>query len=283
MAVLAPLAAAFFGLKRGRATAAGIFVGWAALAKVTPCVLLGLFVLRREWKALAAGSLTIVVLLAASFPLIGAPGFSLWFGLLTEKLGQTVHIISPENMSLHGFVYRALVKHDSFLGPSVPWVELGPQAAQTIAGVLILAICASTVVWMLRPRKALQTAECLAAAVPVVLLMSPITWTHHCVLLLLPLAVITTTALQRPRLAGSDLVWIVALLLCFVIRPVQRFNLDLPSRLTHLFAPMITYAVVLTWLFMVARFVALKRLAPAKMIRPAQASPASDRRSTAPA
>jgi hypothetical protein len=37
--------------------------------------------------------------------------------------------------------------------------------------------------------------------------------------------------------------------------------LELPSQISHLFAPTVTYAVVLIWLFMMVRYVPLKRAA----------------------
>ena len=201
------------------------------------------------------------MLMGLSYPVIGADGFALWYELLTAKLGQVKHIISPENMSLHGFVYRAFIDHESFLGPSTPWLNLGPQAAKTVTNVVIAAICLVTAAWMIRRRKVLNAADCLAAAVPVVLLMSPITWTHHGVQLLVPLAAILVIVTRRPRPSPLDLGWIVAILLCLTMWPVQRFQLELPSRISHLFAPTVTYAVVLIWLFMMVRYEPLKRAA----------------------
>ena len=263
MIVLALLAAAILCATRDRSVAAGVLVGLAALAKVTPCVLLGVFLIRRDFKALGAGLLTIVLLLGASYPVIGAEGFALWYGLLTEKLGEVVHIISPENMSLHGFVYRALIDHQSFLGPSVPWINLGPAAAKSVAIALVGAIGFATVAWMIRHRRALSTAECLAAFAPVILLVSPITWMHHCVLLLLPIAVIVARIAKIRRPSMLDLGWIVAILLCLTMWPVQRFQLELPAWLSHGVAPTTTYAVALTWLFMIVRLVPLKHPARA--------------------
>ncbi|MGD8454230.1 MAG: glycosyltransferase family 87 protein [Phycisphaerae bacterium] len=258
MVVLVLLALAVLAATRARVAFAGVAVALAALAKVTPCVYLGVFVLRRQWRALWAGLVAIVALMLGSWAVVGTDGFAKWLHWLTCKLGGIEHTISPENMSLHGYVYRAFVDHPSLHGPSIPWVNLGSAAAAIATYGAIAVFGLITAAWILHQRRELNSAEAIAACVPVVLLIAPITWTHHTVTLLIPLALIVGR-LARVRRAWLDTLWVGLILLLWTVWPVQRFNLELPDTVRHLFAPTVTYAIGLTWLFMMCRYAGLRR------------------------
>lgn len=255
MIVLALVAVAFLALHRGRGRTGGLWLGLATIAKVTPCLYLGPALLRRETKTFTTGVLTIAVMLIAWFPMLGVDGYGHWLFNLTYKLDQTVHILSPENFSLHGFFYRAFIADQSYLGRSEPWFDLGHGAARGVTAGAILVLFGLTAYWIRRHRERLTSGEAVAACVPLVLLVSPITWASHGVQLLIPLAVITARIAREARPRLLDLVWLGMILFLYTNAPVAEFHLALRPALAHLAGPTMTYAVFLTWLFMVCRYV----------------------------
>ena len=115
----------------------------------------------------------------------------------------------------------------------MPWVDLGPQAANGLTWTLLAVMAAATVVWMLRHRHVLTTGECLAAAIPAVLLASTVTWTHHGVQLLLPLAVMTAAVIRAPHLRVLDSGWLALIWLLYTNWPVEEFAVNLPAWQAH--------------------------------------------------
>jgi hypothetical protein len=258
---LALLAAAVLALQRGRSAIAGFAVGLAAVAKVTPVLGLATLLLRRERKALVAGVATITVLLAGSCAVLGIqiiPAWLLRLSAFGDDLGTHV---TPHNVSLPGFVYRALVTYPGPPDPSVPWFDLGPSAARVCVLLLSAGVIAVTAWWIHRTRHVVSSGECLAATIPVALLISPVTWTHYGVQLLIPLALIIATVLRQPRLRPLDACWLLLMLMFYTNWPVEHLALTLPSQLAHLVGPTMTYATGLIWLFMLIRYAPLKQTA----------------------
>jgi hypothetical protein len=192
-----------------------------------------------------------------------------------DEFAQVDWVISPENMSTVGFMHRAFVDNPNGSQPSRAWLDLGPRFAlvASIAGNLLLI--GVTSVWILRRRRDLTTAECIAALVPVVLLCELNAWPHHCVPMLIPLAIIVAQVARQPRLTRLDAVWVGAILFLFAFCPVHQFDVELPSRVEHLVGPTTTYAMVLAWLFMLVRYPLLKRRALPLTPAPASASAAN--------
>lgn len=259
MIVLGLLAGAVLAAARGRTMLSGAIIGLAAVAKITPVLYLGVFALRRDWRAFGAGLGVIALLLGCAAPLMSGPSYAHWIENLTFKVDLVEHITSPDNNSVRGFAYRALVP--SAAQASEPWLDMGPTAAKGVSLIIVALIGTATLAWMIRRRRELNSAECVAASVPVVLLMSPITWPHHVVQLLVPLTMIIALALRRRRTSAIDGVWIACILLLFTFSPIRQFQLQIPSRLAHLFGPTELYAIALCWLFILVRYIPLKRSA----------------------
>ena len=273
MVPLALLAAAVLMLLRGRLTFAGVAVGLAVIAKVTPLLGLGALCLRREWKAVVAGLLTIAVLMATSGAVLGIHVIPAWLFRLSAYGNDLPSLVTPHNISLHGFIYRALAPYPGPPDPSVPWLNLGAATACVCASILSAAMLAVTAWWIHRGRNSMNSAECLAATIPVALLVSPISWTHYGVQLLIPLAMIVVTTLRQPRLRPLDTVWLLLTLLLYANWPVEHLALNLPSPVAHLVGPTMTYAAGLIWLFMLVRYVPLKQTVGAEWNLPALTMP----------
>jgi len=261
MIVLLLLVLAIAAILRDRPLSCGVWLGLATVAKVTPIVYLVVLAVRGKRKAAAVGVGVVAALLAAAliWPGYGAAGT--WLERLYSFSTDVYGNIGPNNMSLRGFVYRLFVAHPTHEGTSVPLLALGLGNAQWIVWTTAVILCLTTAVWMWSHRRALTTAECVCAAIPLTLLLSPMTWTHHCVQLLLPLAFIIVTACRCRRLPAVDAVWITLIVLLFVLGSGGRIESATRQWFNHLISPTPTYALGLTWLFFVVRFVPLKQAA----------------------
>jgi hypothetical protein len=163
-------------------------------------------------------------------------------------------------------MYRALVDNPQGSEASRAWINLGPRAALAASIATNLLLVAITSVWILRRRQELNSGEALAALVPVVLLGELNAWPHHCVGLLVPIALIVGLIGRQPRLSLLDALWVGATLFLYTFCPVHQFDVGLPKTLEHLLGPTTTYAMFLTWLFMLLRYPVLKRRVPAASI-----------------
>jgi alpha-1,2-mannosyltransferase len=258
MIIVALLSGAMVASIRGRSGLAGALVGLAAAAKLTPLIYLGVFVVRREWRALAASVVTIVIVTGASCGLLGGEGVSQWLVNLRDFGNEPQGTISPENMSLLGFAYRAFVAGERFQGPSVPWWDLGPAAATWASRAACVALILPTFGWIARHRARISTADAIAALVPVALLVSPRTWTHHTVALIVPILVLVLAVVRSRHAARFDFTALACVLLLLTNSPVLQFGVELPPALAHLLTPVPTFAAFATWLFMLARLIPLR-------------------------
>ncbi len=248
------VAGAFCALQRGRSGRGGLWLALAGLAKFFPLFYLCLPVLRRDRRLLLSAGGAVAVLLGGALALLSAPTRADYLVNATFKLGGTVYYVPAANMSLFGYVYRALVDWPHGKDASRAWVDLGPQTASVVAHGLALLIFGLTAFWIHRHRHALTAGESLAALVPVLLLVTPVAWSFHSLQLVVPLALAVRAVAAAPRPGRGDTVWLAAMLALYAFNPVLRYELELPHALRHLAMPTTTYAVALTWLFMLVRY-----------------------------
>ncbi|MEW6253655.1 MAG: glycosyltransferase 87 family protein, partial [Planctomycetota bacterium] len=222
-------------------------------AKVTPIVYLLVLLARGKWKAAAAGAALAGVFFAFGAAAFG-PALSLeWCGVLRAAGSAPATLASPHNMSIAGFVRRALAAQSGIGASETVPAGASTELATILTGVGVALVTGLTALWLVRCRARLGPAECLAGVVPAVLLSAPVTWPHHAVLLLIPLAVAANTALNVPRPRVSDAAWLVAAMLLMTNWPVEQFDLQLPARLSALAGPTTFYAAVLLWSFLLVR------------------------------
>lgn len=220
--VAAAVTASALAWRRGLDAMAGLWAGLACVLKVTPGLLLVLFLWKRS-KDAVIGFTAGVVLFAIALP--GAVlGF--WFNL--ELLGewwqqmiapflsaesldlrQTEHI----NQSLLGTGARWLTDATAIVAREGTWPEevrigllsLGDDAFQWLFRAAALALVGVSL-WATRERQAPERRDRRAALefalfCVVMLLLSERTWKHHHVLLVLPLAWLAVGAVDVTRAA----------------------------------------------------------------------------------
>jgi hypothetical protein len=202
--------AAWVADRRGRPALAGVAVGLAGAIKLYPLFLLGYFACTRRWTGLLAAVLAFAAANGLAAALFGV-------GAYRDYLGAVVPSVAGQfeaawvNVSLSGFWLR-LVGTD----PIRDWI--GGHRARPIGqalawgACLLVTVAVAWVCWRATTREARDKA--FALAIVGMLLVSPITWVHYWLLLLVPLGVLWSRLVLGPRmwLAGVvvALLWLPA-------------------------------------------------------------------------
>ncbi|WP_332839042.1 glycosyltransferase 87 family protein [Nocardia bovistercoris] len=141
----------------------GMLIGIAVSVKLTPAGFLLYFLLRRDWKA--AGTLVVSAIAAIGLGFLLFPGDSVeyWFNTVadTGRIGPPYY---AGNQSLKGMAFRLGV----------------PDTAATVIWIaLSLVVLALAAVWMHRLITAGATVAPLLVNAAAILLVSPVSWSHH--------------------------------------------------------------------------------------------------------
>ena len=205
-----------------RAHLAGALLGVAAAIKVFPAAIGGAFLVAKNYRALAAGTVAGLVITAAS---VASPAshraLREWLHHVLPQIDEQ-RLITPNNQSISAVFARLLSPHrfEGFtIGPDARWVELAPVVhaprlapiAAAAAAVLIVIV---TTYALMRSRSA-DGAPARAARsgliIAALLMAMPVVWDHYYVLLLVPLAVLYARASRaRLRLAAAGVLLLLA-------------------------------------------------------------------------
>jgi alpha-1,2-mannosyltransferase len=174
----------------------GAFIAAAASLKVTPIFLIPLFARLGRWRIAAMGGLMLVALTVVT--MLAAPGSWQFFTVVLPRIG--LGTANWDNGSIDGLVSRIAELAPNLLG----------GATQTVAKVVIAAVAITVIgatLWF--SRNAGQEAWTLrlgvSALITSLLIVSSVTWQHHLVTLLLPLA--TAIAWITVRRPGARYGW----------------------------------------------------------------------------
>lgn len=165
--ILLLLTLAWRAARHDKDAQAGGLIGLAAAIKIFPAVLIAYFILRGRFRLAIAGVLSLALVSTVTLLITGPEAFRAYATTVLPSLKYWNEC--GENSSLTGFCSRLLSP------PPAGWA------------VLILAVLVMAVVWV-RSRQA-DLDESFALAITAALLISPLTWPHSFVILLLPLAV----------------------------------------------------------------------------------------------
>jgi hypothetical protein len=191
--------AGYYAYLRSRPWIAGLCFGLFTPVKYFPVVMLGYFALRKQWRVVAGGALTILVVVLASIAILGWP---LHEQFLTSVIGN--HLIGqlrmqdPFTVSFQSFdsLFRRLFLLDATENPH-PWVIapiLHPAAVVVTKGAILLATIATLArIW----RAPGATAPAIGLLGIVTLLLAPGTGTYHLVLLWLPVGLLVDYLLRQ--------------------------------------------------------------------------------------
>jgi len=186
--------------KRRREAPAGLLLGVATAIKLTPALLIVYFAVRGRGRlALWGAGCFVACNLAAVAALGAAVNIHFYTGIVPMMSGGTVYFL---NQSLAAFFDRIVSDGD------VRQVALSSSGlARILAGACSLALLALTAASFLRSRwhsgRAAPTGLGmdleLSAVILLTLMISPISWSHHYVLALIPLYTIVAAAGRSGR------------------------------------------------------------------------------------
>ncbi len=180
--VLALLMLGVVGILRGQSQA-GAWLGVAAAIKITPLLLLGWLLFQRRWRA--AGFLALGFAGTTGLGLLVRPSDTVtFFGQVLPGLARGTAYYS--NQSLTGVLGRLLTTNPY----TNPWVAVPWESALAVGAALALLSW-----WAFNTRRLDPTAAAFSF-LPLLPLLSSVTWEHHLVVLL-PLIWLTVL-----RLAG---------------------------------------------------------------------------------
>ncbi|MEP6856108.1 MAG: glycosyltransferase 87 family protein [Pedococcus sp.] len=140
----------------------GVLLGLAIAVKLTPAVFLGYLLLRREWAALARGSVTVAVTVAAGWVLAPSASATFWSG------GAS---------SLGRFGDEAAGYGNQSLGAALD--RFAPGISDMVWLLLVVAVVALSAVATWRTQRRRDDLAAVTALAVGGLLVSPISWTHH--------------------------------------------------------------------------------------------------------
>lgn len=209
--------------------ARGIGIGVAAAVKLAPAFLALPFLVRRDWRSLARALATFVVMAGAAYLVVPGPSIDYW----------RHHVW---NSSRVGGV--AFADNQSVLGTLLRFTDTG--TAHLLFGVLAIPVLALVVAAVRRQVRQGRVLGQVAAAGIGATLISPVSWSHHWIWLILASAVLVR--LQRQVLG-------LVVLVPLVIEPAWIANLLPPGLPPVIGASLLglTPVAALVCLFVLAR------------------------------
>ena len=212
------MTAALWAALRRRAGLAGAFIAAAASLKVSPIFLIPLFARLGRWRIALLGSVTLVALTVIT--MLAAPGSWQFFTVVLPRIG--LGTANWDNGSIDGLVSRVAQLAPGLFG----------GATQAVAKVVIVAaavIVIGITLWRAQPggEAAWTLRLSVAALITALLIVSSVTWQHHLVTLLLPMA--TAIAWITVRRPGARYGWwlLAAYAMCWMDRRAFPLPADL--------------------------------------------------------
>ena len=260
------LTATLWAALRRRAGLGGIFIAAAASLKVSPIFLILLFARLGRWRIAVLGSLTLLAVTVIS--MLAAPGSWQFFTVVLPRIG--LGTANWDNGSIDGLVSRLVELDPGLFGGATQTVA---KAAIVGAAVIVIGIT----LWYARPlgEPAWALRLGVAALITSLLIVSSVTWQHHLVTLLLPVA--TAAAWITVRRPGARYAWglAAAYIMCWTDRRAFPLPADLqvhtPGQAALVLAgtSVKLAGLLLLWLLLLRMLRHEQRLAAAVPERPA--------------
>lgn len=200
------LTATLWAALRQRDRQAGLYLALAASLKVVPIFLVPLFARLGRWAVALWGTAALVAITAVT--MLASPGSLDFFTVVLPRL--SLGNANWDNGSIDGLISRFVEVFPSAFGP------LSTRVAGGLIGVSVLVVMGITLWHAHSGRDPWPLRLSLAAFVVALLIVSSVTWQHHLVTLLLPMAVAMAWIVERrpdPRYAlalaaGYALCWL---------------------------------------------------------------------------
>jgi alpha-1,2-mannosyltransferase len=203
----------------------GFLVGIAAGIKLTPLVFGLYYFMRRDWRGLGNMGAGFAATVLLGWLLRPTESLWFWFDILpdTSRIGGAGYV---DNLSIKGALLHFGVPHDAV---TLPWIVLN---------LLVVALCA-VVVKLASDQGARLVA--ISATALAMLLISPVSWSHHWVWMAAVLPAFAWTLRETPRryrttrgimagvLGGSVLVFLFSPKTIGTALGAENLNLQTPG------------------------------------------------------
>lgn len=199
------LAETWIADRLGRPLLAGWWLGWAAAIKLFPAFLFLYFLMRRDWRAIAAGVVSFAAVVGLTTAILGWQAQIDYVTLAMPALRSMRDAWG--NVSLDAFWSRL------FDAPSSVVEAWQTQPTWRIAGTVLssLALLGWLITRLRKSDRSRADDAGFSLCVVAMLLLSPITWAHYFMLLLVPLAIAwrntATSDLSARKIAFHLVVW----------------------------------------------------------------------------
>jgi hypothetical protein len=212
------ITATLWAALRRHTVLAGAFIAVAASLKVSPIFLIPLFARLGRWRIALTGGVMLVALTVVT--MLAAPGSWQFFTVVLPRIG--LGTANWDNGSIDGLVSRIVELAPNLFGGATQTVA---KVAIATAAVIVIGITlwrarrGSDELWTLRLS--------VSALITALLIVSSVTWQHHLVTLLLPLATgIAWITVRRP---GARYGWwlFAAYAMCWLDRRAFPLPTDL--------------------------------------------------------
>jgi len=180
--------------KTGYPKLSGAILGGIICLKITPLILLAYFMVKRKWSLVISSGCTIVVVAITSALVMGWESNSVFVQRIIQLSGYS--LASWNNQSLDGFLLR-LVTGGLHL---YDWHILALPFKIKMLKYAVVSLL--MVVWLIAisaPERTDDTKELLGFSLTVTLMvvLSPISWTHYLLFLVFPYLVLLTALIQN--------------------------------------------------------------------------------------
>jgi hypothetical protein len=170
--------------RRDNQLLAGACIGSAAAIKLFPAFLLLYWLMQKRWRALIAGIATFSFLNGVAWAVLGNEALATYLNVVIPSVSH--YRSSWNNRSLSGFWLRLFDPED--FERVTPWIR-APQLANILVWTSQAGVTALAAICCRQARARLQRDRALGLSVVAMLLVTPVTWEHYLILLLMPLSV----------------------------------------------------------------------------------------------
>ncbi len=198
----------------------GVLIGIAVAIKLTPGGFLLYFLVRRDWRSALTMTLSALGAIAVGFVLFPHESTRYWFHTMLDT-GRIGPPYFAGNQSLKGFAFRlGLNTSDA----TILWLATS-LVAVVLAAVLMKRLFDDAAAARRRespdapaPASAAATVAALTVNATAVLLVSPVSWSHHWVWVA-PAALVAADAIDRGRRGRPYLIATAAIAVMFLVGP----------------------------------------------------------------
>jgi hypothetical protein len=210
------LLSALLALRKRHNIQAGVFIGLTVAIKLITWPIIIYFAIKRDWKALISSLLTVIGANLLAALVIGVGPFVYYYLQASSQVFSAYQAVL-HNFSIWSIGYRLFDGTGSkvfvnFI--SAPPLVYIPQIAFIFSGLLAI----SYLVWgLVHASRAINLDTAVAILVCVILCISPVTWAHYYVMLVIPLLILYRLLWERNFPPGKTSVFLAIVLLLFLV------------------------------------------------------------------